>query len=162
MTSTISPLAPLEPRLRTLLPADLYALAWVDPSPATLTKVFEHLRTLRRILYDYMPRILSDELPRPGEETYGWHEGTLIFTDLAGFTPLLRVAIDGNDETVAWAWQRPDGGRSFGFSGLHFHANWRLPEYRRLVTQGVAWTAGLAVPAKGLAVEVTEDDLKLK
>src|SRR5258706_588696 len=60
MTSILSPLATLEPRLRTLLPADLYALAWVDPSPATLTKVFEHLRTLRRILYDYMPRILSD------------------------------------------------------------------------------------------------------
>ncbi len=96
MTSILSPLATLEPRLRTLLPADLYALAWVDPSPATLTKVFEHLRTLRRILYDYMPRILSDELPRPGEETYGWQEGTLIFTDLAGFTPLLEAnAING-------------------------------------------------------------------
>jgi class 3 adenylate cyclase len=73
------------------LPADLYALAWVDPSPATLTKVFEHLRTLRRILYDYMPRVLSEELPRPGEETYEWKEGTLIFTDLAGFTPLLEA-----------------------------------------------------------------------
>src|SRR5260221_7956869 len=96
MTSILSPLETPDPRLRTLLPADLYALAWVDPSPATLTKVFEHLRTLRRILYDYMPRILSDELPRPGEETYGWQEGTLIFTDLAGFTPLLEAnAING-------------------------------------------------------------------
>ena len=76
--------------------------------------------------------------------------------------PLVQVQIDGAAETVAWAWERPDGGRSFGFSGLHFHANWALPEYRRLVTQGVVWTLGLPVPKGGLAVEVTDDDLKLK
>ncbi len=76
--------------------------------------------------------------------------------------PLLRVPIDGKGQTVAWAWERPDGGRSFGFSGLHFHDNWRLPEYRRLVTQGVVWTLKLPVPKGGLPVEVTEDDLKLK
>jgi type 1 glutamine amidotransferase len=57
--------------------------------------------------------------------------------------PVLRVAIDGQDETVAWAWQRPDGGRSFGFSGLHFHENWQLSEYRRLVTQAVRWSLAL-------------------
>ena len=45
---------------RTLLPADLYAAAWVDPSPDTLMRVFEHLRTLLRILYDYVPRQVSD------------------------------------------------------------------------------------------------------
>jgi type 1 glutamine amidotransferase len=54
--------------------------------------------------------------------------------------PLLQVDIDGQAETVAWTWQRPDGGRSFGFSGLHFHENWQLEQYRRLVTQGVLWT----------------------
>jgi hypothetical protein len=30
-------------------------------------------------------------------------------------TPLIRVPLDGEKETVAWAWERPDGGRSFGF-----------------------------------------------
>lgn len=76
--------------------------------------------------------------------------------------PVLRVPIDGNPETVAWSWDRPDGGRSFGFSGLHFHTNWRLPAYRRLVAQGVMWTLKLPIPEKGLAVDVAEDDLKLK
>lgn len=57
-------------------------------------------------------------------------------------TPLLEATIDGRAETVAWAWQRPDGGRSFGFTGLHFHENWKMPEYRRLVVQGVLWTMG--------------------
>jgi len=59
--------------------------------------------------------------------------------------PVLRVPIDGNLETVCWAWERPDGGRSFGFSGLHFHDNWSMPEYRRLVAQGVLWSLRLPV-----------------
>lgn len=77
-------------------------------------------------------------------------------------TPLLTVPIDGRREMVSWAWQRPDGGRSFGFSGLHFHENWARIEYRRLVVQGVLWTLQLPIPANGLAVEVTDEDLLLK
>ena len=76
--------------------------------------------------------------------------------------PLMRVKVDGEMETVAWTWERPDGGRSFGFSGLHFHDNWRLLEYRRLVAQGVVWTLKLPIPKDGLAVAVTDEDLKLK
>jgi type 1 glutamine amidotransferase len=79
-----------------------------------------------------------------------------------GITPLLRAAIDGKKETVAWCWDRPDKGRSFGFSGLHFHANWRLQEYRRLVSQGVLWTLRMPIPLNGLPVEVKEADLELK
>jgi type 1 glutamine amidotransferase len=65
-------------------------------------------------------------------------------------TPLLQADIDGQRETVAWAWQRPGGGRSFGFSGLHFHENWNMPEYRRLVLQGVIWTMRGTIPEQGL------------
>ena len=57
-----------------------------------------------------------------------------------GARPVFQAVIDGKPETVAWAWERPDGGRSFGFSGLHFHENWQVDEYRRLVTQGILWT----------------------
>ncbi len=90
-STTISPLAALEPRLRSLLPADLYALAWLDPSPATLTRVFEHLRTLQRILYDYVPRQIAEAQPNPGEVRYQWQESTLMFTDMAGFTHLMEA-----------------------------------------------------------------------
>ena len=76
--------------------------------------------------------------------------------------PLLTAAIDGQDETVSIAWQRPDGGRSFGFTGLHFHDNWRQPFYRRLVTQGVLWTLKLEIPATGVNVDVPDDVLKLE
>ncbi len=90
-STAISSLAALEPRLRSLLPADLYAIAWLDPSPATLTRVFEHLRTLQRILYDYVPRQIVENPPNPGEVRYGWQESTLMFTDMAGFTHLMEA-----------------------------------------------------------------------
>jgi hypothetical protein len=75
--------------------------------------------------------------------------------------PLLRVPIEGEPQTVAWAWERPDQGRSFGFTGLHFHGNWGQPVYRRLVAQGIVWTLKLPFPAAGLDIEIAEEDLKL-
>jgi class 3 adenylate cyclase len=90
-TSSLSILAPIEPRLRAVLPPELYVAAWMDPSPANLTRVFEHLRTMQRILYDYVPRQVSERLPKPGEIRFAWEEGTLMFTDLAGFTSLMEA-----------------------------------------------------------------------
>jgi len=77
-------------------------------------------------------------------------------------TPLLRVRIEAETHPVAWAWERPDKGRSFGFSGLHFHRNWQHESYRRMVAQGIVWTLKLQVPLEGLNVDVTADDLKLR
>jgi class 3 adenylate cyclase len=86
-----SPLETIEPRLRSFLPADLYAVAWVDPSPTTLERVFEHLRTLQRILYDYTPRRISESKVMPGKVQFEWQKGSLMFTDLAGFTRLMEA-----------------------------------------------------------------------
>lgn len=57
--------------------------------------------------------------------------------------PILQATIDGTPETVCWAWERLDGGRSFGFSGLHFDPNWDRPEYRRLIAQAALWSLKL-------------------
>jgi type 1 glutamine amidotransferase len=85
----------------------------------------------------------------------------LKFAQPAGsITPLLRVSIEGESHAVAWSWERPDKGRSFGFSGLHFHKNWQHEPYRRMVAQGIVWSLKLPIPAKGLNVDVTADDLK--
>jgi type 1 glutamine amidotransferase len=75
--------------------------------------------------------------------------------------PLLRVPIEGEPHTVAWAWERPDKGRSFGFTGLHFHRNWGQAAYRRMIAQGIVWTLKLPIPADGLDVAIADDDLKL-
>ena len=58
----------------------------------------------------------------------------------AAIRPVLFANIDGGTQTIAWSWQRGDGGRSFGFSGLHFDANWKLDEYRQVMTCGILWT----------------------
>ena len=96
-----SPLAAIESRLRWLLPADLYAAAWLDPSPATLTRVFEHLRTLQRNLQDYLPRLVVAGSEAPGQTQHAWQAGTLMFTDLAGFTPLLEANMARGAEGAA-------------------------------------------------------------
>lgn len=75
-----------------------------------------------------------------------------------GLRPVLRVPIDGALETVAWSWDRPDGGRSFGFSGLHYHENWHRESYRRLVAQSALWTMRQPIPDRGFDVPVNESD----
>jgi adenylate cyclase len=85
------PWSQLEPRLRSLLPANVYAEAWVNPSARVLTKVFDHLRALSRNLHDYIPRQVSENLPNPGESRHAWQSGTLMFTDLSGFTKLMEA-----------------------------------------------------------------------
>lgn len=90
-TRAASRIDELEPRLRHLLPANLYAETWIDPSADNLTRVFDHLRSLQFTLYGYAPRHVSEDPPQPGQLQYSWEEGTLMFTDLAGFTPLMEA-----------------------------------------------------------------------
>ncbi len=91
ITTTTSALTDIEPRLRQLLPADLYAAAWLEPTSTTLLKVFEHLRRLQWALYSYVPRHVAEAVPRPGELRFEWQRGTLMFADLVGFTPLMEA-----------------------------------------------------------------------
>jgi len=74
----------------------------------------------------------------------------------------MQADIDGEKETVAWAWQRPSGGRSFGFTGGHFHENWKQERYYRMLTQAVLWAA--KVEPKGdqlVPIELTEKDFEV-
>jgi hypothetical protein len=65
----------------------------------------------------------------------------------------------GREETVAWAYQRPDGGRSFGFTGCDLHGNFAEPNQRRLLLNALLWTAGLPVPETGVESTVTPEEL---
>lgn len=84
-------LASLERQLRLLLPADLYAAVWIDPSAETLIRAFEHLRTLQHMVINYVPASVVNQPPIPGNVRYSWQSGSLLFTDLAGFTSLLEA-----------------------------------------------------------------------
>jgi type 1 glutamine amidotransferase len=65
----------------------------------------------------------------------------------------------GGREVLAWAYERPDGGRGFGCTGAHFHANWGNDDFRKLMLNALAWTAGLDVPEEGIASAVSAEDL---
>jgi len=56
----------------------------------------------------------------------------------------------GMAEHVAWVYQRADGGRGFGFTGIHPHWNWAHDDYRKLVLNAIAWSAGVDVPRDGV------------
>lgn len=56
-------------------------------------------------------------------------------------------------EVIAWSVQRDDDGRGFGFTGGHFHANWKIKPLRTMVLNAIAWTARLDVPEDGVCGE---------
>jgi type 1 glutamine amidotransferase len=64
--------------------------------------------------------------------------------------PTVR-AQKGHAEHLAWAYQRPDGGRGFGFTGGHFHWNWGNDNFRKVVLNAILWTAHGEVPTDGVA-----------
>lgn len=111
-----------------------------------------------------------------------WYFNIRFRPDMKGVTPILVAKPDdqtregasasprgpykhiqeakGRPETVAWAVERPDGGRGFGFTGAHFHKNWGDPNFRKLVLNALVWTAGRDVPENGFASHVSAEELK--
>jgi hypothetical protein len=74
---------------------------------------------------------------------------------------LMQAKLDGKEEMLAWAYTRPEGGRSVGFSGLHYHENWKNEVYRRFVAQAILWAMKEKVPAGGVNVDLPADIYRL-
>lgn len=71
----------------------------------------------------------------------------------------VRAAV-GAAEHVAWARERPDGGRGFGFTGGHTHWNWAHDDLRKLVLSALVWIARAEVPPGGVPSKTpTVDEL---
>ncbi len=103
-----------------------------------------------------------------------WYYHMRFKPDFAGVTPILSDlppeeslsrkdgAHSGNPEVrkavlkrkepqhTAWAIEREDGGRGFGFTGGHVHWNWGNDNFRKLMLNAIVWTAGLDVPSNGV------------
>lgn len=82
----------------------------------------------------------------------GPHEGNPIVRD--------QVEHQHSPQTLAWAVERPDGGRGFGFTGGHYHHNWGNDNVRKLVLNAILWVAKVEVPANGVESTVSEADLQ--
>lgn len=112
--------------------------------------------TLRPVAKDH-PITQGLETCRVKEEFYY----KLKHEPVKGLTWLMEADIDDAGQPVAWALERADGGRSFGFSGLHYHDNWTEPNYQRLMAQGVLWTLQRTPPEQDFPAKLTAEDLKL-
>lgn len=98
-----------------------------------------------------LTHILSDVPPDSTmSRKDGPHEGN----------PTVRAEVAAKKpQTTAWAFERPDGGRGFGFTGGHYHKGWGNDDQRKLVLNAILWTAKVEVPKNGVESKVTEQDL---
>ncbi len=98
------------------------------------------------ILTDLPP---AESLSRPD----GHHSGN----------PAVRAAVLERKEPqhVMWVYDRPEKfgtGRSFGFTGGHFHKGWKNDSQRRLILNSIAWIANIEVPLAGITSKTPTDE----
>ena len=101
-----------------------------------------------------------------------WYYHMRFVEDMKGVTPILsdlppletlrrtdgprsgnptvrRAVASGKKQHVAWSYQRPGGGRGFGFTGAHNHESWQDNNFRKVVLNAILWTAHVEVPDDG-------------
>ncbi len=102
----------------------------------------------------------------------GYCIGLKFAPGMKGITPLLfapkgngkaslaaESTTDAKDIT-AWAYDRPDGGRAFVFTGLHSHQYLKEESIRKLTIGGILWAAKIDQPADGPKVDFDPADLE--
>jgi type 1 glutamine amidotransferase len=103
-----------------------------------------------------------------------WYFNMRFVPGMKGITPLIKAVppeeyraksadakqFPGRAEIVAWAYDRPGGGRSFAITTPHTHEDWANEGLRRLVVNAILWTAKLEVPKGGAKVAFDPADLK--
>ena len=70
------------------------------------------------------------------------------------------IDASGREETLMWVMERPAGGRGFGFTGGHTHANWGDPSQLKVMLNALLWIAKADVPKSGVDSTVTPEQMK--
>ena len=111
-----------------------------------------------------------------------WYYHMRFAADMKGVTPILQAvppestrkgpdgphsgnptvrSRTGMAETVGWTYERPNGGRGFGFTGMHTHWNWAQDGFRTTVLNALVWIAKAEVPKGGVPSKTpTLEDLE--
>jgi len=78
-----------------------------------------------------------------------------------GNPAVFKEVSEGKPQIMAWAYDHPDGGRGFGFTGMHLHSNHSNDSFRTSLINGAAWVAKLEIPKDGVPSKTpSEADLK--
>jgi type 1 glutamine amidotransferase len=99
-----------------------------------------------------------------GWSDWDWHDEYYLNLDFDPKTkPLVKVSLDGKEQVVAWVLERPDSkrGRSFGTTLGHSHENFTNESFRRLLVNGILWTARVRIPRTGAPCALSDQDLAL-
>lgn len=111
-----------------------------------------------------------------------WYFNLRFRDDMKGITPILSMippassmsrpdgdrsgnadarakVAQGVPEIVAWTYERPNGRRSAGFAGGHYHTNLGNESFRKVVLNSILWVAKVKVPKNGVEVTVDPADL---
>lgn len=73
--------------------------------------------------------------------------------------PAVREAVaKGESQHMMWVSENEGGSRGFGFTGAHFHRNWKDNNFRKVVLNAVAWIAKAEVPPAGIQTPTPSDD----
>lgn len=96
-----------------------------------------------------------------GWSEYDLHDEYYLNPTIAAAKPLLQVTTKGQDVIVAWGHERKDGGRAFATTLGHYYRNFQIDAFRRMIVNGILWTAHVEVPTSGAPVTLSEDDLAL-
>ncbi|MEZ6068891.1 MAG: ThuA domain-containing protein [Pirellulales bacterium] len=108
-----------------------------------------------------LAQLAPDHPVSRGWQPFDLNDEYYLDPTLGEATPLLRVTTPEKTVIVGWAYERADGGRSFATTLGHFYRNFQQEPFRRLVTNGILWTAGVQVPEGGADVALSEADLAL-
>lgn len=109
---------------------------------------YYHMRFVENL--DGVTPILS---ALPGPETLRRRDG-----ERSGNPDVRRAVANGENQHVAWAYERPDGkGRGFGFTGAHEHVNWQNDNFRKVLLNAILWTAHAEIPIGGVSSATPSD-----
>ena len=72
-------------------------------------------------------------------------------SDRGGNPDVFKAVTEGRPQHMAWSYERPSGGRGFGFTGLHLHDNLANDSFRKCLLNGAAWVSKLEIPENGVA-----------
>jgi Trehalose utilisation len=97
----------------------------------------------------------------------GWLWKLRFVEGMKGITPLMRSInpkdppgkTNATEAIIAWAYDRPQGGKSFSFTGGHLHVSLKDENYRRFLVNGILWSAGREIPKAGSVVKLDEVEL---
>ena len=56
----------------------------------------------------------------------------------------------GTEQALVWCRAPKGGARGAGFVGGHYHQNWAIDDYRKLILNTITWVARVEVPATGV------------